>query len=216
MSVLKSSEKDYVRNVFKLINNQVKLSFFTGQPESQASRETREILEELTLMSDKISLTVHNFDERQSEAATLEIDKLPATVIEGAKDYGIRFFGVPAGYLVSSLIEDIVQVSKGESDLTALTKEKLATVKSPLNLQVFVSASSPYCPALVTIAHRMAIESELISAHMIDITEFPHLALRYNVTDVPFTIVNKKVNVAGALDEKDYVEKVLQAYNQSS
>ena len=214
MSILKGLEQDYVRNLFNLIQNDVKLSFFTQQPESHASREARQILEELVSMSDRISLTIFNYKENESEARALEIDKLPATVIKGEKDFGIRFFGVPAGYLVSSLIEDIVQVSKGESELTGQTKENLASVNSPLTLQVFVSATSPYCPALVSIAHRMAIENDKIKAHMIDINEFPHLTMRYHVSDVPFTIVNNKISIKGALDEKDYVEKVLEAYNQ--
>jgi len=215
VSILKASEQDYVSNVFRLLNEKVKISFFSQQPESHAGRETRQILEELAGLSDKVQLQTYYFDEHKSEAAALAVDKFPATVIEGKQDYGIRFFGIPAGYLVSSLIEDIVQVSKGISELSDETKQKLNTVDSPLNLQVFVSATSPYCPAVVNIAHRMAIETDQISAHMIDITEFPHLAMRYHVAEVPFTVVNNKISIEGAPDEKDYVEKVLQAYRDS-
>jgi len=201
--------------VFEFLIEDVKISFFSQQPESHAGRETRQILEELTSMSDKIQLVSYYFDENKQRAADLDIDKLPATIIEGKTDYGIRFFGIPAGYLVSSLIEDIVQVSKGVSELKEDSKVKLTAVDSPLNLQVFVSATSPYCPALVNIAHRMAIENEHITAHMIDITEFPHLAMRYHVSDVPITVVNNKISVEGALDEKDYVQRVLQAFSES-
>jgi len=214
VTILKPSEQDYVRKVFKLLAEEVKISFFSQQPESQAGRETRQILEELAGMSDRVELRSYLFDEHKPEAAAFSIDKLPATVIEAKKDYGIRFFGIPAGYLVSSLIEDIVQVSKGVSELSEVSKEKLKQINSDLNLQVFVSATSPYCPALVNIAHRMAIENDQISAHMIDIKEFPHLAMRYHVSDVPFTVVNNKISVEGALDEKDYVDRVLQAFHR--
>jgi alkyl hydroperoxide reductase subunit AhpF len=36
-------------------------------------------------------------------------------VVEGEKDYGIRFYGVPAGYEFATLLEDILAVSKGSS-----------------------------------------------------------------------------------------------------
>jgi glutaredoxin-like protein len=214
VTILKPSEQDYVRKVFKLLAEEVKISFFSQEPESHAGRETRQILEELAGMSDRVELRSYLFDEHKREAAALSIDKLPATVIEAKKDYGIRFFGIPAGYLVSSLIEDIVQVSKGVSELSEDSKEKLTQINSALNLQVFVSATSPYCPALVNIAHRMAIENDQISAHMIDIKEFPHLAMRYHVSDVPFTVVNNKISVEGPLDEKDYVDRVVQAFHR--
>jgi len=215
VTILKPSEQDYVRKVFKLLAEDVIVTFFSQQPESHAGRETRQILEELAGMSDNVKLRAYLFDEHKQEAASFGIDKLPATIIETKKDYGIRFFGIPSGYLVSSLIEDIVQVSKGVSELSEDTKAKLTEIDTPLNLQVFVSATSPYCPALVNIAHRMAIENDQISAHMIDIKEFPHLAMRYHVSDVPFTVVNNKISVEGALDEKDYVDRVLQAFHRT-
>ena len=38
--------------------------------------------------------------------------------------------------------------------------------------------------------------------------------MRYNITDVPITIVNLKTPIEGALDEKDYIEKIVQVYNK--
>ena len=58
MSILKPAEREYVQGVFKFVENEVKISLFTQEHESQASRETRELLEELSSISDKISLRV--------------------------------------------------------------------------------------------------------------------------------------------------------------
>jgi hypothetical protein len=46
---------------------------------------------------------------------------------------------------------------------------------------------------------------------MIDVKEFPHLSMRYHITDVPSTVVNNSVTVDGALDEKDFVNKMIEA-----
>ena len=215
LTILKDQEYQYVSDVFKYVKNEVKISFFTQESKKQSGREARQILEKLSSISDKIVLNIFDFDKNKKEVTDYRIDKVPATVVEGTKDFGIRYFGVPAGYLVSSLIEDIVQISKNESELKYTSIRKLEVVKKPLNLQVFVSATSPYSPSLVNISHRMAIEIDQITAHMIDVKEFPHLALKYNIIDEPFTIVNDKIPVEGALNEDDFVDIVINAYHKT-
>ena len=69
--------------------------------------------------------------------AEYSIDKVPATVIRNGKDYGIRFFGLPAGYEFSALLDGILQVAKGDSGLQAESREKLAKLTKPLHLEVF-------------------------------------------------------------------------------
>jgi glutaredoxin-like protein len=214
LSILKPAEREYVQGVFKFVESEVKISLFTQEPESHASRETRELLEELSSISANISLRVLSFDSHKDEATMYGVSKLPGTVIEGSKDFGIRYFGAPSGYLVSSVIENVVQLSKKVSELKEETINKLSGIDSTVNLQVFVSSTSPYCPALVNLSHRLAIEKENITAHMIDIKEFPHLAMRYHITDVPATVVNKSVTIAGALDEKDFVNKILESLKE--
>ena len=62
MNILKNHEREYVENVFRLIANQVTLSFFRKQPENHAERETLMILEEIASISDMIKLKVYDFE----------------------------------------------------------------------------------------------------------------------------------------------------------
>ena len=57
MAILKNHEREYVENVFRLVENEVKIAFFTRQPENQAGRETLEILAEIDSISNMIKLT---------------------------------------------------------------------------------------------------------------------------------------------------------------
>jgi glutaredoxin-like protein len=214
LAILKNHEREYVENVFRMVENEVKIAFFTRQPENQAGRETHAILEEIASISDMIKLTVYDIDKDKDITEDYKIDKDPAIVVEGVKDFGIRFYGVPSGYLVSSLIEDVVQISKNDSELSNDTKQKLDEVVHPLSLEVFVKPTSPYSPSLVNIAHRMALENENISAHLVNIVDYPHLAMRFNIEDVPHTVVNGKESVEGALDEKDFTDKILAVYRR--
>lgn len=90
-------------------------------------------------LSGKLSFEVYDFVADEDQARKYHVDKIPATVIVGDKDYGIRFFGIPSGYEFGSVISAIAMVSKRESGLTAETKKKLATLTKPLHLEVFVT-----------------------------------------------------------------------------
>jgi hypothetical protein len=72
-------------------------------------------------------------------AETLGIDKIPAVAIVGAKDYGIRLYGIPAGYEFGSLIEDIRLVSEGDSGLSPETRKAVAELTKPVKIQVFIT-----------------------------------------------------------------------------
>ena len=86
MAILKDHEREYVEKVFKLVENKVALSFFTNQPENQAGRETQEILEEISSISDMIKLTIFDFEKDNAAVDKYKIDKVPATVVEGEND----------------------------------------------------------------------------------------------------------------------------------
>jgi predicted DsbA family dithiol-disulfide isomerase len=51
------------------------------------------------------------------------------------------------------------------------------------------------------LAHQLAIESDLIIADMVEVTEFPHLGNKYQVMGVPRTVINETIHVEGAVPE---------------
>jgi len=63
----------------------------------------------------------------------------------------------------------------------------------------------------VRLAHKLAIESDLVSADMVEASEFPQLVNKYEVMAVPKTVVNERVSLEGALAESHFVEAVVQA-----
>lgn len=216
MAFLTEKDQQFVRNLFENMKDKVKLIMFTQELECQYCRETRQILEEVAELSDKISLTIYDFQKDKEIAEKYNIDKIPATVIEGKKDYGIRYFGIPSGYEFSSLLEDIVDVSRDESGFSPEAKELLAKIEKPLHLQVFVTPTCPYCTKAVRLAHKAAIENENITADMVEATEFPHLSMRYNVRGVPRTIIGEDYPIEGAVPEMAFVEKMIEAYELTS
>ena len=210
MSLIKEPQQKQLREFFKKLEGNVKLVFFTQEMECPFCKETRELMQDVSSLSDgKIALEVYDFVADKDKVENYKIDKIPAVVVEGQKDYGIRFYGIPAGYEFTSLINSITMVSKGQSGLTDETKETLKKLKDPVRIQVFITLTCPYCPKAVEMSHRVAMESDLVTAEMIESSEFPTLVQKYNVMSVPRVIINDKVDFEGSLPEKDFIENIM-------
>jgi small redox-active disulfide protein 1 len=92
-----------------------------------------------------------------------------------------------------------------------VSKGKLKQLTRSIHIQVFVTPTCPYCPIAVQIAHKAAVESDLVRADMIEIQEFPHIAVKYNVMGVPKVVINENVQFSGALPEDKFIQKILEA-----
>ncbi len=139
MSILSEDVRNSVQKEFEELPGKVKLVVFTQEFECAHCRENTSLAQEVASLSDKLDIEVHDFVLDKEVVERYGVDKIPAIAVEGEKDYGVRFYGVPAGYEFTSLIEAIKAVSAGESGLAAKTKEALRGLKDPLHLQVFVT-----------------------------------------------------------------------------
>jgi len=209
MGLLQDSDVAEIRERFEELTTPVRLIHFTQESNLQYGAEARQLLEELMQISGKVSLETYDFQNDKEKVAEYAIDNVPATVICNGKDYGIRFYGLPAGFEFSTLIDAILVVSKGDSGLRPETREKLAQLTQPLHLQVFTTPTCPYCPPAVKMAYQFAIESDLVRADGIEATEFPDLAERFHVLAVPKTIINGDAHVEGTLPENFFLDAIL-------
>ena len=214
MSLLPDDKKELLKNDFKeKLVDPVKIVMFTQELECRFCSDTRQLAQDVATLSDKISVEVYDFVANADKAKELGIDKIPALAIIGKKDYGVRIYGIPFGYELQTLIEAIINVSRGKTDLSDKTKEILADIKAPVHIQVFVTLTCPHCPAAAAIAHKLAIENDMIKADVIEASEFPALAQKYTVIGVPKIIINEKVEFVGAFNEDLFAEHaVLGAY----
>lgn len=211
MGIINEEQQEQLKERFKELNGDVKLIVFTQENECQYCKETKQLMEDVASLSDKIAIEAYDFVADKDKVEKYMIDKVPATVIEGEKDYGIRFYGIPAGHEFASLISGIELVARGESGLSEETKAALGQLKDSMHIQVFITLTCPYCPGAVEIAHKLAMESELITADMVESAEFPDLGEKYNVMAVPKVVVNEDTQFEGALPEGDFVENVMKA-----
>lgn len=139
MPLLDEKTQEQVRQQLEGLEEPVRLVVFTQELECEYCRENTALVRELAGLSEQIEAEVHDFVLDQEVAEQYDVDKIPAIVVEGAKDYGVRFYGVPFGYEFVSLLEAIQSVSAGDSGLTPESRQMLAELKTPVHLQVFVT-----------------------------------------------------------------------------
>ncbi|MDG6774717.1 FAD-dependent oxidoreductase [Thiomicrorhabdus sp. ZW0627] len=192
----------------------VKLILFTQPHACGACDEQHELLQDLVKLSDKLSLEVHLLDSK--EAIEYGVDKAPATVVVGEKDYGIRFYGMTGGYEFGSLLEAVRIVSQGPEGLDPMLTAMASTFTHPLHLQVMVTLACPYCPRMVHLAHQLAVANPLIRADMVDASEFPALINLYDVHGTPLTVVNGQRGFEGALAADQAVMEILKVADPDS
>lgn len=216
MAILSEKVRQQIQEQLKEMTEPVKLVHFTQEIGCELCPQIQQLLEELVSLSHKLSLEIFNFQIDKQKTAHYRVDKVPATIVEGQKDYGIRFYGLPAGYEFAVLLQDIIQVSHGKSGLSPVSIEKLRSLSAPTHLEVFVTPTCPYCPDAVRLAHQLAMENELITADMVEATEFPELSQRYSVFGVPKTVVNETLYIEGALPEEQFVQEVLDGVAMST
>ncbi len=209
MPLLNDAVKIQAQQILNNLEHPVKLLVFTQEMECQFCRENRQLAEELAGLSDKVTLSVHDFQQDKETVEKYRIERVPALVVEGEKDYGVRFYGIPAGYEFTTLLNAIQIAGRRDSGLKPQTREKLQKLTSPVKIDVFVTLTCPYCPMMVGLAHRFAMENENITASAIDAQEFPVLANYYQVSAVPKTVINGLHHLEGALPEDRFLAELL-------
>lgn len=219
MALLSEQDRQTVRGHLAVIEEPVRLLFFTqtfGAPDTVAI--AKQVLDEIVCLNDHLALEEVNFVLEQDRARQYGVEQIPTIVLlKGDQDTRIRFLGAPAGYEFMSLIEAVILAGTNDSGLTPDSRALVAEhVTEPLNIQVFVTPTCPHCPRAVTLAHRLAVESPLITASCVEATEFMDLSRKFRVTGVPKTIVNGSIEILGALPEDQFVRTVVGAPDEAN
>ncbi|MCC7206826.1 MAG: thioredoxin family protein [Anaerolineae bacterium] len=207
MPLLKEKDRLHLFEQLKALAHPVTLVVFSQQFEDKACLDAREIAQEVAELAEKVDFQVFEYEANDGLAVQFGVDKIPALAVarggDEIKDLGIRFYGVPSGYLFTALMHAVMMVGTGESGLSPELKAWAASVREPVRIQVFAARTCLYCPPAVVMAHRLAAESEHIRAEVVEVIEFPYLAVRHNVSSLPLTIINDTYRIEGVESEQD-------------
>jgi alkyl hydroperoxide reductase subunit AhpF len=101
-------------------------------------RQNEQLMREVAELTDgQATVEVLNPAIDRERAEVYGVDQVPATVVEGARDYGLRFYGIPSGYEFSNLIDAMIVASTGEPQLSDATLASLSALAGDVEIKVF-------------------------------------------------------------------------------
>jgi alkyl hydroperoxide reductase subunit AhpF len=144
MPLLSSSDQERLRESFAGMTRSVRLRFFTQTLDCETCVQTRQILDELPPLSDKIAIEEVNLVFEGDTAKAYGIDRAPAIAITyeengGVTDTRIRFLGAPAGYEFISLVQAVLLAGGRAPQLSEASQARIAAVDRPVTMQVFTT-----------------------------------------------------------------------------
>jgi alkyl hydroperoxide reductase subunit AhpF len=145
MGLLSPSDQEKLREAFAEMTSAVKIVFFTQTLGCDTCLQTRQIIDELPPLTDRVAIEEVNLVLDADKARQFGVDRVPALALvavdaQGAEhDSRIRFLGAPAGYEFISLVQAVLLVGGRESMLSAENRQKLAAVAEPLAIQVYTT-----------------------------------------------------------------------------
>jgi alkyl hydroperoxide reductase subunit AhpF len=139
MAFLTARDEEAVRKEFERLGGPVKLTVFASELGPEENAHTVHLVKEVAALSDLLTVEVLNpfIDREQAQAYGVEMT--PAIAVEGARDYGIRFFGLPGGYEFSNLIDAIIAASTGQAALSEETVAALGALPDDVTIKVFTT-----------------------------------------------------------------------------
>jgi alkyl hydroperoxide reductase subunit AhpF len=140
MSVFRPEEEAKVRELLDALERPVELLVALGPEETPLpgardvdfGGETMRIVEELARLSGNVTARI----EEEPDG----FERYPAVaVLPVGEDVGVRYYGLPWGYELASLIGAVVEAGKAESSLAPESLERLAALEHELAIDVFVT-----------------------------------------------------------------------------
>ena len=140
MSIFRADEEGRVRELLDALDRPVELLVALGPEETPLpgardvdyGAETQRIVEGLAALSDRVTFRVE--DEPPG------FERYPAVaVLPDGEDVGIRYYGLPWGYELASLVGGVLEAGKTASSLTPESLERLTALDRDLAIDVFVT-----------------------------------------------------------------------------
>jgi alkyl hydroperoxide reductase subunit AhpF len=142
MGIFKAEEERAVRELLADVELPVELALVLGPYETTTlagareidpEEETRAVLGAIAELSEHVTVTEHG-------EGAFGAERYPAVVVlRDGEDFGIRYYGTPWGYELTSIVGAVLEVGKAESSLAQESLAGLATLERDVVLQVFVT-----------------------------------------------------------------------------
>lgn len=206
MAGLSTDDRSIIEKKFHALEGPVTVLLHKPEGKEELFDDFMAALEEICAMSDLLSLK-DMVEMETNEEIIHDVDMFPALVLldKDGIDHGIRFYGVPTNRTFSVFIETIVLFSNGKIEIEEEDQEKIKALGEN-RLQILCTPSVPDLEKYLTMTFGLSYLNEKIECAVIDLIQFPDMAEKYRVLDMPKTISNDDLRYTGVYDLSETLE----------
>ncbi len=163
------------------------------------SAQTRELLEEIAALSDKVTASFDGDNERR-----------PSFVIRRASDSAkwVRFAGLPMGHEFTSLVLALLWAGGHPPKVSDDVLQQIESLEGDFNFEMYFSLSCHNCPDVVQALTLMALYNPRITATLIEGGAFQEEVDARGVMAVPATFLNGEMFASGKMTVEELLAKL--------
>ncbi|UUV19526.1 thioredoxin family protein [Fusobacteria bacterium ZRK30] len=208
LEIFKKEILNQLKQGLNKIKNPIKIVTFieSGKP---LCDEVVTMMMQLAALNNKIKFTEYDLVKNSDLAEKYGIDKVPGTTILAEdKPTGIKFYGIPSGHEINSLLFAVLESSGIVTPLDPKLVDAIKQINKKINIKVFVSLQCPHCPKAVMTAYKIALLNKNIDAEMIQTNLYSDLANKFGISSVPRIFFNDKDDLLGVQPIEMFVDKL--------
>ncbi len=200
-------------DILKDMVDDVQVKLYVDTLACDTCTETNQLLSEMSEVNDKIKYELIDVEGDKSVGAIHGVTMYPTVVVldKDGQDKGVRFYGIPAGHEINSLLAALVDMSGKELDLDQETIDAIKAIDTETDIKVFVTLTCPHCPGAVTKAHRIAMLNPYVKASMVEAQTFSQLSAQHNVSSVPKIVINDSHDFVGNQPMEVFLDTIAKA-----
>lgn len=165
---------------------------------SDNAAKMRELLQEITALSDKVTLDESGDDARK-----------PSFVIaKEGETHGVRFAAIPLGHEFTSLVLALLWTGGHPPKVEQDVLDQIKALDSDLNFEVYMSLSCHNCPDVVQATTLMTVFNPRINVTVIDGGLYQDEVNERNIMAVPATFLNGEMFASGRMLVEEFLAKV--------
>ncbi|MFX0148340.1 MAG: thioredoxin family protein [Candidatus Hodarchaeota archaeon] len=203
--------KRMIREEIKKLKKPLTLKVFTSSKNSQESVYMMDTLDIYQKASNgMLKIDEYKLESSPKFAGKYDIQQGPAILLINTQGIEIiRYLAVPMASEIGPFVQALMIFTGTSNYYETVIKQNLSKMDSNV-IKVLITDSCVYCPTILSICSQFALASEgKIKTVIIDIMAHPDISEKYNISTVPYLIINEEKKLNGIISAEELLEELL-------
>ncbi|MEW5949396.1 MAG: thioredoxin family protein [Thermodesulfobacteriota bacterium] len=192
------------RSLLKTLNDRVSLVLLKNG-EDGLFAELKAFAHKVSGLSDLIMV---------EETSTTNAHIAPAINLVHSSRSNISYAALPEGGELAPFLRTLAHLGNGTNSLNEDTVHHLRSLKHEVTIEVLITQSCPVCPRMAEMVNQFALCSQKIKVWIVDVGHFPHIREKHRASSAPTTVINDRVQIVGAVNEKELLNWIYKALSE--